>query len=296
MAIGKLMRALSQLRELHELGEWNRCWFVQRLGKNIDRYSGETIEISEVLNGCVAAARANGWSIEKIPAAPKPDLLALTRWPALDARQSPHVYISAGIHGDEPAGPLAIRQLLQENKWPADAALWLCPCLNPTGFALNRRENDEGLDLNRQYLQPTARETITHMAWLEQLPAFDLCLCLHEDWESHGFYVYELNPDNRPSLAEPIINRVAEVCPIDRSENIEGRPAQGGIIRPSVDPRSRPQWPEAFFLLTRKTRLSYTLEAPSDFPLSTRVAALVAGVRAAVEAVEKARNSSTEAQ
>ena len=266
---------------------------VQRLGKNIDRYAGETIKINEILTDCATAARANGWTIENIPAAPKPDLIALIR-PATSLR-APHsalrIYLSAGIHGDEPAGPLAVRQLLQENKWPGDLGLWLCPCLNPTGFALNRRDNDEGLDLNRQYLQPTARETIAHMAWLERQPSFDLCICLHEDWESQGFYVYELNPDNRPPLAETIINRVAEVCPIDRSEMIEGRPAQGGIIRPSVDPRSRPQWPEAFFLLTRKTRLSYTFEAPSDFSLSTRVAALMAGVRAAIEGVERPGNS-----
>ncbi|MEY2428842.1 MAG: hypothetical protein QOJ40_1727 [Verrucomicrobiota bacterium] len=260
---------------------------MQRLGKNTDRYYGETIDIEKILADCIAAGQANGWSIEKIPAAPRPDLLALTRRAtAVGAPDPPRrIYLSAGIHGDEPAGPPAIRQLLQENQWPANVELWLCPCLNPTGFALNRRENDEGLDLNRQYLEPKAVETIAHMAWLERQPAFDLCLCLHEDWESQGFYVYELNPDNRPSLAEPIINRVAEVCPIDSSEMIEGRPAQAGIIRPSVDPRSRPQWPEAFFLLTHKTRLSYTLEAPSDFPLPTRVASLVAGVRAAIGAV-----------
>src|SRR2546425_1063936 len=137
-------------------------------------------------------------------------------------------------------------------------------------------------DLNRQYLQPKAEETIAHIEWLKRQPSFDLCLCLHEDWESHGFYVYELNPDKRPSLAEAIVARVEQVCPIDRSEIIEGRPAQNGIIRPSVDPRSRPQWPESFFLLTCKTRLSYTFEAPSDFPLSVRVAALVEAVHAGV--------------
>src|SRR5437868_14971475 len=102
---------------------------VERLGKNIDRYSGETIEIEKILADCVAAARENGWSIEKIPAVPKPDLLALIR-PATLLR-SPHsalrIYLSAGIHGDEPAGPLAIQQLLHENKWPADVELWLCP-------------------------------------------------------------------------------------------------------------------------------------------------------------------------
>ena len=49
------------------------------------------------------------------------------------------------------------------------------------------------------------------------------------------------------------------------------------------DPRTRPQWPEAFYLIMHKARQGYTLEAPSDFPLATRVPALVAGVRAALE-------------
>ncbi|MGH7972341.1 MAG: M14 family metallopeptidase, partial [Limisphaerales bacterium] len=159
----------------------------------------------------------------------------------------------------------------------------ILPCLNPAGFLLNRRENADGLDLNRQYLEPVARETKAHTTWLERQAPFDLCLCLHEDWESHGFYVYELNPDRRPSMAEAIVERVSAVCPIDRSEVIEGRPASNGIIRPSIDPASRPQWPEAFFLLARKTRLSYTLEAPSDFPLSALVSALSVGVKTAVE-------------
>jgi predicted deacylase len=236
------------------------------------------------LQDCLAAARAHGWAIEHLPAAPKPALLAFTHIAASPRLHSaPRIYLSAGIHGDEPAGPLAVRQLLQENKWPPEIDLWLCPCLNPTGFASNRRENIDGLDLNRQYLHPAAEETLAHLAWLQRQPNFHLCLCLHEDWESHGFYVYELNPDNQPSLAETIVARVAEVCPIDHSETIEGRPALQGIIRPSVDPRSRPEWPEAFYLLTHKTRLSYTLEAPA------RVAALVAGVRAALEAIRPCR-------
>ncbi len=128
-------------------------------------------------------------------------------------------------------------------------------------------------------------ETAAHLAWFERQPAFDLCLLLHEDWESQGFYLYEQNPERRPSLAEPMIAAVAEVCPIDQSELIEGRPAQNGIIRPNLDPSTRPQWPEAFYLITHKTRQSYTIEAPSDFPLATRVAALCAAVNAAVNSI-----------
>ena len=37
------------------------------------------------------------------------------------------------------------------------------------------------------------------------------------------------------------------------------------------------------YRLDRKTRLSYTLEAPSDSPLAIGVAALVAGLNAALE-------------
>jgi len=70
---------------------------------------------------------------------------------------------------------------------------------------------------------------------------------------------------------------------VDLSENIEGRPAHGGIIRPILNPLERPDWPEAFYLITQKARQGYTLEAPSDFPLPTRVNALVAAVRAALD-------------
>jgi hypothetical protein len=52
-----------------------------------------------------------------------------------------------------------------------------------------------------------------------------------------------------------------------------------------LTPADRPQWPEAFYLITHKSRLSYTLEAPSDYPLPARVAALVAAVRAVLESL-----------
>jgi predicted deacylase len=255
---------------------------MQRLGKNHGAYAGEGLEVETTLAAHLAAAERYGWQAEWVEAAPAIRLLAL-------CRSLPHprrrVYLSAGIHGDEPAGPLAVRQLLEEDAWPADCALWMCPCLNPTGFPFNRRENALGTDLNRDYRHRETAEVRAHIAWLERQPRFDLALCLHEDWEAHGFYVYELNPEHRPSLAERIVSAVAQVCPIDPSPMIDGREAGGGIIRPAIDPNSRPQWPEAFHLVQHKTTLSYTLEAPSDFPLPVRVAALVAGVRGALAAL-----------
>jgi murein peptide amidase A len=257
---------------------------VKRLGKNITGYAGEPIDIAAVLRDCVAAGQAHGWTIEEIH--PLTNVLGLSRQSRCDLPSPGRVYLSSGIHGDEPAGPLAMRHLLLQNQWPAGLDVWLCPCLNPPGFTLNRRENAEGIDLNRDYLNPKAAGTAAHMAWLERQPRFDLCLCLHEDWESQGFYLYEQNPDKQPSLAEAVLAGVAEVCPVDPSDTIEGWPADKGAIRPNLDPQSRPNWPEALFLITRKTRLSYTLEAPSDFPITTRVSALVAAVNASVRELQ----------
>jgi hypothetical protein len=254
---------------------------VRKLGRNSGAYHGEVIDIAAVLRDIRDAALAGGWTFEAVRAA---DALELHAWHRAPPRPMRRIYISAGIHGDEPAGPLAVRELMRQDSWPAETGLWLCPCLNPTGFPLNRRENAQGIDLNRQYLHLEAAETSAHVEWLRRAPGFEVTLCLHEDWESHGFYLYELNPDNQPSQAEEMIRRVAEVCPIDTSAEIEGRPARGGIVRPSADPLSRPQWPEAFWLLRNKTRHSYTLEAPSDFPLETRVTALVTAVRTVLEA------------
>jgi murein peptide amidase A len=257
---------------------------MQRLGLNKGAYYGERIDIDVILRDCLASARHHGWRLETLIEAPDHTLTALHRPAATPGRERRpfRVYLSAGIHGDEPAGPVAVRQLLAEDAWPSDAELWLCPCLNPTGFPHGRRENARGIDLNRQYRQPAEPETRAHVEWLARQPDFDLCLCLHEDWESHGFYLYELNPDHRPSLAESIIQAVAKVCPIDLSEEIEERPARGGVIRPELDPTKRPLWPEAFYLIRHKTRLSYTLEAPSDYPLSMRVQALVTAVNTAL--------------
>jgi protein MpaA len=260
---------------------------VQRLGKNIGRYLGESIDIDAVLLDIDQAIADKGWQtdrigLESISGVRKAEFIAHRYGPKNPRNR---IYISTGIHGDEPAGPLAVLQLLRENRWPLDASIWICPCLNLTGFPHNRRENIAGIDLNRDYRQPQTEEVRTHVSWLAQQPNFDVTLCLHEDWESHGFYLFEQNPDRKSSFGEKIICAVEQVCPIDCSENIEGWPAAGGIIRPGVNPDDRPQWPESIYLIKNKTRLAYTLEAPSDFPLNVRVDSLVTAVRTVLDTI-----------
>jgi murein peptide amidase A len=212
----------------------------------------------------------------------------LGRWAAVrdNTAGGPVVYLSAGIHGDEPAGPLALIRLIEEDRWP-DVSLRIVPCLNPAGMRAGTRENADGIDINRDYRSLVSEEAAGHVEWLRRQPPFDLSLLLHEDWESHGFYCYELIRDGGMSLATAMVAEVSHVCPIDQSDVIDGRsPDLPGIIRPIQGGTlpDRPDWPEAFWLAVNGVGQNYTLEAPSDWPLATRVEALVTAVRAALAA------------
>ena len=139
---------------------------MERLGKNIGGYHGETIDIQHVLQQIDQAVAGKNWLRDA-------DFLALRR---ANPTARSRVYISTGTHGDEPAGPLAALRLLQEDIWPDDTAIWLCPCLNPTGFPLNRRENASGIDLNRDYRHLISSEVRAHVDWLQRQPSFDVAL------------------------------------------------------------------------------------------------------------------------
>ncbi len=62
----------------------------------------------------------------------------------------PWIYISAGIHGDEPAATEACLEWVASTTIPLDSVnLMVFPCLNPWGLVINRRTDSEGRDLNR---------------------------------------------------------------------------------------------------------------------------------------------------
>jgi murein peptide amidase A len=197
----------------------------------------------------------------------------------------PRIYFSAGIHGDEPATTLALLSLIESGDLDGRATWFLCPLLNPDGLARGVRENAAGTDLNRDYRSPASPEVQAHVRWLRSQPNFDMAVCVHEDWESKGFYLYELNPDKRASAAQPMIAAAGKACPIDMSPLIEGREARGGIIRPVLNPEERELWPESIYLQVNHTRLSYTIETPSSLPIETRVTTHRGAVRAAIGVV-----------
>lgn len=194
-----------------------------------------------------------------------------------------HVYLSAGIHGDEAAGPLALLELMRDGFFAAGPNWSLCPALNPTGLASGRRENAEGMDLNRDYWSKNTREVAAHTAWFCSRPLPGLFLSLHEDWESKGFYLYEINRgEDRPERARRILDAVRPWFPPEPGPQIDDHtPRQPGWIFHAAEADEPENWPEAIFLSKQGCPLSFTFETPSTAVLDSRVAAHCAAVRAA---------------
>jgi hypothetical protein len=199
------------------------------------------------------------------------------------AAAGPRVYVSSGIHGDEPAGPLAMLKLMEDGFFAPGVDWVLCPALNPTGLAAGRRENAAGIDLNRDYWLRRTAEVTSHAAWLEARAVPGLFLSLHEDWEANGFYFYEINLGvDEPCRAEDIIGAVKPWFLPDPGHEIDGHLPRGpGWIYHEAEADVPEGWPEAIYLAKLGCPLSFTFETPSHAALPARVAAHCAAVRAA---------------
>lgn len=195
----------------------------------------------------------------------------------------PRVYVSSGIHGDEPAGPLAMLELLRDGFFAEPFAWALCPAVNPTGLAAGTRENAAGTDLNRDYLTKLTPEVRAHAAWLEAMPVPRLFLSLHEDWEAQDFYFYEINlGEDDPRRAGRIIEAVSPWFAPENGPEIDGHEPRGpGWIFHAAEADLPQGWPEAIFLAKLGCPLSFTFETPSHSVLAKRVAAQCAAVRTA---------------
>lgn len=185
---------------------------------------------------------------------------------------APSVLLSAGIHGDEPAGPEALLQLAEQETDGPRINAYVAPLLNPGGWLKQTRENLDGIDLNRDFKHRASAEVRAYIAWVEQLSGLDLHLSLHEDWEYDGGYLYEINTSDRPSLAEPLLEAMRAETGLLEAPLIDGHcPCAPGFIQHEAEPDEPEGWPEAIYLVRRQPLLSYTAETPSQQPLARRV-------------------------
>ena len=201
----------------------------------------------------------------------------------------PQIIISAGTHGDEPAGVEAILKLLEcveATRLPIGITAF--PCLNPTGYVASSRRNDIGYDLNRTFGQdPAPAETLL----VRQAIAgrrFDFALDLHEDVDAQGFYLYEHVRGAREMVGSQVVERLRSLgFPIQSGDEIEGRALSDGCVAPADEISSPTNGYFSIYLFSYQTDHTLSTETPVALPLQARAAMHLAAIDYVIEAMTR---------
>lgn len=236
-----------------------------------------------------AVAAGHGLERQLIGRAGDDDLYFWTR----PARRGPGatVFLSSGIHGDEPCGPLAILEYLKSAPLPDHLEWVVAPMLNPSGLRAGTRENADGVDLNRDFFWEETEEVAAVTDWWSQRRARSLVhLSLHEDWEADGFYLYEINSGDRAPLGARVIDRLSGLFPVQVNGPVDDHELTApGLIVHAPEPDDLYGWPEAIWLAKHHPVLSLTFEAPGSYGPRLRRTGLMAALAAAVKRVSHER-------
>ncbi len=224
---------------------------------------------------------------------------------------APLFYVSAGIHGDEPAGvecaTRLIEQVAAENPLTEDpfrfqGCNWLIsPCDNPYGYEYNCRENTEGLDLNRMFESPNRcaetsfiAATLLHSQCEQTQNSFlkkdtmedfkiRMALDLHEDEDSDGFYLWERRASEHPSVGTAVVNDVAEICAINPTSVIEDHLNENGVIT-LLDKVTTKGWTRGRYLIEQFNIPCLILETPTGLDFEKRIYVHMTAIHAAIKA------------
>jgi len=204
-----------------------------------------------------------------------------------NSRNAPLVYLSSGVHGDEAGSAWGLLDWAEREIEQLRLGNFLIfPCLNPHGLRANTRADHRGLDINRRFhldddpLCGPWRQVVR-----QNTPAIGLCL--HEDYDAQGCYVYELSQQRTP-MSPALLAACTTLIAPDPRRSIDGRRAQNGVIRRSTLPPDLPGMPEAIELWQLGCPITLTFETPSEFGFVDRVKTQSDFVSAAIRLAIKA--------
>ena len=215
---------------------------------------------------------------------------------------APLVALSAGVHGDEPAGPWALLSIARDGLLDPRFAYRMWCCTNPSGYELGTRENADGQDINRSFTSggttPEARAIVTS----NRDRHFVLALDLHEDFEADGFYCYEPLVDGAAPLGAGIVRALDESgFPIqDLGDEFElGYPPEAHHLRrlergrvlpdPAAERAFFKGTPYSLYLMRRAAERAVTLETPRTCAWDDRIAMHRTAVVAALAGLAELR-------
>lgn len=144
------------------------------------------------------------------------------------------VGIFAAIHGDEPAGTLAVteflRALVAEPGIAESYQLECYPVCNPTGFEDNTRHSRRDKDLNREFWKSSAEPEIRILERELRTRHHSGIVQLHADDTSGGIYGFVRGHTLTENLLRPALSAAGRILPRNVNATIDGFAARDGII------------------------------------------------------------------
>ena len=189
--------------------------------------------------------------------------------------------IFAGIHGDEPAGTLALVEflalLVRQPALAEDYFINAYPICNPSGFTNGTRCNAAGVDLNREFWRDSPEWEVQLIERELRERHFHGLIQLHADDTSDGVYGFVRGHTLSENLLKPALAEAGKILPRNVNAQIDGFAAKDGIIYDSYKGilAAPPQIDPVPFELI--------LETPHHAPMEKQVQALVEAMKTVLE-------------
>ncbi len=217
------------------------------------------------------------------------------------------VLISAGVHGEEPAGVYALLRFLENDiqDFIGSYRFLIFPCINPFGLEHGYHFNPDGIDVNRQFkLDTDCYEATKVIRTLSRFARkFTCTIDLHEtdpNWADEGFtvadnphtfYMWETCANKSIRIGNKVVaevKKIAEVC--DWPKVYRDTNNAGVIWYP--EGCGNPVYAQGTaldaFLNANYTPQSFTLETPCGWNLEKRVATNLVAIRTILELKRRA--------
>lgn len=183
-----------------------------------------------------------------------------------------NICIVAGIHGNEIAGPLSILRLLEcfLHQFPAEFRYIIYPVINPSGFDLRQRYDDDGRDLNAIYnatlKSKNYQEVQAFYEDAQKFSPYEAVLTLHEDSDLEKFYMYGLGKENI-QFYHAVCAFAKMMCPAWENAEIYGFTSdEFGLVHSNA----RDHAFDAALYHQGKAKVALTLETPGKLDINFR--------------------------
>jgi predicted deacylase len=194
------------------------------------------------------------------------------------------ICFSAGIHGNESSGPLAIIDFL--NQYQAtnnDPKIIIFPVANPVGFNDNTYFVRDGQNLNRNFgkRKMTAENHLLYTAIMNEPISF--FASFHEDDELAGAYMHAYFDEKKPpAIYFDLLDTLSKTCPIYKKNRIHNYKAKNGLVpNPAPDGSFEDQ------MRQDGVKYSICLEIPDRLPIGDRIEANTAIMKTIVDFIKK---------